>query len=64
MKIQMKFPTFTSLLAVLFIGLKLTNCIQWSWLWVLSPIWIGFLLALFSFFLGIALLVIVKLMEK
>ena len=64
MKIQMKFPTFTSLLAVLFIGLKLTNYIQWSWLWVLSPLWIGFLLALLSFCLGVALLVIVKLLEK
>jgi hypothetical protein len=64
MKIQMKFPTFTSLLAVLFIGLKLTNHIQWSWLWVLSPLWIGLLLALLSFCLGIALLVIVKLMDK
>ena len=60
----MKFPTFTSLLAVLFIGLKLTNYIQWSWLWVLSPLWIGFLLALLSFCLGVALLVIVKLLEK
>ena len=28
------------LLTVLFIGLKLTNVIQWSWLWVLSPLWI------------------------
>jgi|LakMenE18May11ns_1017448.scaffolds.fasta_scaffold9959282_27 hypothetical protein len=64
MKIQMKFPTFPSLLAVLFIGLKLTNHIQWSWLWVLSPIWIGLLLALLSFCLGVALLVIVKLLEK
>lgn len=52
------------LLAVLFIGLKLTNHIQWSWLWVLSPLWIGFLLALFSLCLGVALLVIVKLMGK
>ena len=60
----MKFPTFPSLLAVLFIGLKLTNHIQWSWLWVLSPIWIGLLLALLSFCLGVALLVIVKLLEK
>ena len=31
---------FTGLLAVLFIGLKLTDHIDWSWLWVLSPIWI------------------------
>jgi hypothetical protein len=32
--------TFTSLLAVLFIGLKLAGYIAWPWLWVLSPIWI------------------------
>ena len=28
------------LLTVLFVGLKLTNVIQWSWLWVLAPLWI------------------------
>jgi len=28
------------LLAILFIGLKLTGVISWSWLWVLAPIWI------------------------
>lgn len=31
---------FTSLLAVAFIVLKLCNVINWSWWWVLSPIWI------------------------
>jgi uncharacterized BrkB/YihY/UPF0761 family membrane protein len=31
---------FCGLLAVLFIGLKLTNNIDWSWWWVLSPLWI------------------------
>lgn len=30
----------TTLLTVLFVGLKLTNYINWSWWWVLSPIWI------------------------
>ncbi len=30
---------FFGLLAVLFIGLKLTGFIDWSWWWVLSPIW-------------------------
>jgi hypothetical protein len=30
---------FPSLLAVLFIGLKLTGYISWPWLWVLAPIW-------------------------
>jgi hypothetical protein len=29
---------FTGLLTVLFIGLKLTGHITWSWWWVLSPI--------------------------
>lgn len=32
---------FTGLLTVLFIGLKLTHTISWSWWWVLSPIWIS-----------------------
>jgi hypothetical protein len=31
---------FCGLLAVLFIGLKLTGFIAWSWWWVLSPLWI------------------------
>lgn len=29
-----------SLLLVLFIGLKLTGHITWSWWWVMSPLWI------------------------
>jgi hypothetical protein len=33
---------FLDLLAILFIGLKLTGYITWSWLWVLSPLWIPF----------------------
>lgn len=33
---------FTGLLTVLFIGLKLGKVIDWSWLWVLSPLWIPF----------------------
>ena len=37
--------TFPGALTVLFIGLKLTNVITWSWWWVLSPIWISFSLA-------------------
>ena len=31
---------FCGLLAVTFIVLKLTGIINWSWLWVLAPIWI------------------------
>ena len=31
---------FTGMLTILFIALKLTGHISWTWLWVLSPIWI------------------------
>lgn len=33
---------FSGLLTVLFIALKLTGVITWSWLWVLSPFWLPF----------------------
>ena len=32
---------FADALTLLFIGLKLTGYITWSWIWVLSPIWIS-----------------------
>jgi hypothetical protein len=31
---------FAGLLAIVFIALKLLGKITWSWLWVLSPLWI------------------------
>lgn len=31
---------FFGLLAILFIALKLMNYVDWSWWWVLSPLWI------------------------
>ena len=31
---------FAGMLTILFIGLKLTGHIAWSWWWVLSPLWI------------------------
>lgn len=41
--------SFTQILILIFIVLKLTNCITWGWLWVLSPLWIpvAFILGLF-----------------
>jgi len=32
--------SFSGLLALVFIILKLCNVINWSWWWVLAPIWI------------------------
>ena len=43
---------FSGLLTVVFIALKLTGNITWPWVWVLSPLWISFLL-------GVAILSIV-----
>ena len=34
---------FLGLLTLVFIVLKLTHYIDWSWLWVLSPLWLGWL---------------------
>ena len=46
---------FAGLLTILFIGLKLTGVIAWSWVWVLSPIWIT--AALVAFILLVVLAV-------
>lgn len=39
---------FCGLLTVLFIGLKLTDHIDWSWWWVLSPLWLPIAIVLGS----------------
>lgn len=36
----------SGLLTVVFIALKLTGNITWPWVWVLSPLWISFLIGL------------------
>lgn len=35
---------FLGMLCLLFIALKLMGYIEWSWIWVLSPIWISLVL--------------------
>lgn len=37
---------FTGVLALIFIALKLCNVINWSWVWVLSPLWISLIIVL------------------
>lgn len=37
---------FFGLLTIVFIALKLTECITWSWLWVLAPLWIPLVAAI------------------
>lgn len=47
---------FVGLLTIVFITLKLTGNIGWSWWWVLSPIWITVLMvvAIILFAVGVA----------
>lgn len=37
---------FVELLQLVFIVLKLCKVINWSWLWVLAPTWIGLIIAI------------------
>lgn len=52
---------FLAVLTILFVGLKLASVIDWSWMWVLSPLWLPFLVVLavtFVAFIGTALWVL------
>lgn len=40
---------FASVLGLIFITLKLTGVITWSWWWVLSPFWIPVAIFLVAF---------------
>lgn len=48
-----------ALLTVLFVGLKLTGFIHWSWFWIISPIplYIVTILLISGFFLGGAVVI-------
>lgn len=60
-QINIKLPgSFIGLLTILFIGLKLTNYIDWSWLWVLAPLWIPITLVLLIVLAILCLYFIVK----
>jgi len=58
-KVSVPGVSLATLLTVLFVGLKLTHYIDWSWWWVLSPLWIPFavVLALAGIILGGAFLI-------
>ncbi len=48
---------FVGVLQIVFIVLKLCGLITWSWLWVLSPLWI-------SLGLGVLILITIVLWSK
>lgn len=43
------------LMFLLFLGLKLTNNIDWSWWWVTAPLWGGFVLTVLIVFILLVL---------
>ena len=57
---------FTGILTIVFVVFKLTEIIDWAWVWVLTPMWlpwavivgafliIGFLALIFTLIAGIA----------
>lgn len=51
--------TYTELLQVMLIGLKLTHLIKWSWFWVFIPTW-GSLLFVIIYVCVISLYCIIK----
>ena len=53
MKITLGDSTSLAILTIAFVVLKLCEVIDWSWWWVLSPLWIPLALA------GVILLVVI-----
>ena len=59
---------FVGVLTIVFVVLKLLHLIEWSWLWVLSPLWItAVLVGVILLFIGLIIiidLVIKQIMQK
>ena len=57
---------FWGILTIVFITLKLTKVIHWSWLWVMAPLWLPTALAIVILIIYLITLSIAKrrLMEK
>ncbi len=49
-----------TVLTLIFVVLKLTKVISWSWWWVLAPLWIDLIIAVLVFVFWIILAVILE----
>ena len=54
----------SGILFIIFIVLKLCGLINWSWVWVLSPLWITILGYLFIFLITIIFILIRSIFTK
>lgn len=42
-----------TILGIIFIVLKLIGLIEWSWVWVLAPFWIGAIITILALIIGV-----------
>ena len=42
-----------TIIGIIFIVLKLVGLIEWSWVWVLSPFWIGAIITILALIVGV-----------
>ncbi len=54
---------FLGLLAIVFIALKLTGTIAWSWWWVLAPLWVPVAIMITVAAVGLAVFAILAAIE-
>jgi hypothetical protein len=45
LNINLTFPGFLGTIFIVFLVLKLTHVISWSWWWVFSPLWLSLVVA-------------------
>lgn len=58
---KLRFPDFTLVLTIIFVILKVTSVIKWSWWWVFSPMIINFIL---YFIVAFVILIILNSFKK
>ena len=52
--------SFAGALTIAFIVLKLVGVINWSWIWVVSPLWISFILGLIILIIIVAAYALIR----
>lgn len=60
--VSMNFPI--GILGLIFITLKLTGHITWSWLWVLAPFWMPFAIFVVFFIIIFLSLLVVDIFKR
>lgn len=62
--ISVKMPSMLGTpLFLIFLVLKLTNTIDWSWWWITAPLWIPFCLVMIVFVIVLSLAMIASLLK-